>query len=703
MKLTTFLLPAVSLLAGTATALGCGPYVTTIPHPDFFNTDQLRSIAVFDRAENLRLWQQLTSESIPLADIEQAVYKDSGDDFSHHIEYPEIKTENKFYNYLNNSKDDEIKRLILTAKDLERRWGSTTSPWYYPADRNVTRAAADYRDIVEECALYAGTRLRDRYGLQAVRALFASRCYAECVEYYDSVFAAIADDNLMKRMASRYVAGCWSRMGNVERADTIFALAGDICSLSVDDPVSFMAALNPDAPQLMEYIRHWADDSAKMASVVPVARRLAADPRVKNRGNWEYMLAYFSERYAHDSGTASRYISRALSHNFSDSDLKDLARAYRMKIDARRGDRSRLLADLRWIEEKGVVVNPDADIWMWILQNIVYADIVPQLWKKHDYATAIMLCAYADNFRADDTMYFEDDGTYKVKCLSLADMRRSETCFNAHDYSTLSFQMMGSLSSGELIDTYARMRKSTPLYNFLRRTMRTDADFYNELIGTLALREENYSRAVTYLSKVSQAYFRTMNIYKGRYLARDAFAVYPMRWKIEGEHWRWNSDMRSERHDLPSADDAKLNFARRMLDYSREMQSAPSADRRAMARLMYAIGRRNSMEECWALTQYWRGSFVGLFDPSEYDWDGDRLYARIYGFLYDYDDTVGYKFTEGLYDKEIRQAMRMFVTDEARAEAEYVLGNVRTVIYRYGSTPAAARIRATCDNWKDWV
>ncbi|MBD5249655.1 MAG: hypothetical protein HDS56_00565 [Barnesiella sp.] len=706
MKLTTFLIPAVSLLAGTATAPACVPYPPSIPSPLFFCIESIPTVNSYDRAENLREWQRLTSERIPLADIEQAVYKDSREMFMnyHHKELP---TDNKFYCYLINSGDQDVIWMLDNAKILEERRAAASSPWYYPNQRNATPEGADYRDIIEGCRRSAASksRLRDRYGLQVVRALFASRCYHDCVEYYDSVFAPMPDDNLMKRMAARYVAGCWSRMGNVERADTMFALGGDVLSLSMDDRVAFMAEINPAAPQLIDYVRYMASDSATMMSIVPVARRLAADPQVKNRGDWEYLLAYFSGRYADDPRVASRYVSSALSHNFSNPDLRDLARAYRMKLDAKRGDRSRLLADLKWIEDKCDLLNSDADEWVRILENIVYADLVPQLWKKRDYATAIMLCAYADYTGVTDRHIWVWDPGNGSKIVTAEEMRSDEKFFNKTDYRILSFRMMGSLTSGELIKTYSHMKSSTPLYNFLRRKMRTDSDFYHELIGTLALREENYSRAVTYFSKVRPAYFRTMNIYKGGYLARDPFAVYPGRWEVCGySGWKWDSESSRERHPLPSADNAKINFARRMLAYSREMKSAPTADRRAMARLMYAIGRRNSMEECWALTQYWRGSYIGLFQPCFDVWgDKERFYERNYGFLYDYDDTVGHKYTEGVYDKEIREAMSMFVTDEARAEAEYVLGNVRTVIYRYGSTPAAARIRTSCDNWKDWV
>ena len=52
-----------------------------------------------------------------------------------------------------------------------------------------------------------------------------------------------------------------------------------------------------------------------------------------------------------------------------------------------------------------------------------------------------------------------------------------------------------------------------------------------------------------------------------------------------------------------------------MLELQDQMKYGKTADIRGMARFKYAIGRRNSFEECWALTQYWRGEYIGLFEP----------------------------------------------------------------------------------------
>ena len=689
MKSTIFLRQASNVIffvCGAATALACGPYNPIIPTPSFFELDPYGfNISAYSTHENLKLWQSLTSERIPLDDIHQAVYKDSRDEFYNQTVYAPQTSDNKFYTYINNSEDYEIADFLFTAKDLEERWREMRSPWYYPADRNNQHEIGELDDIIEICSEYDGNRLKDRYALQIARAMFASRRFEDCINFTDSAFSNFPDSNLFKRMAMGYAAGCWSRLGDTERADLLFARAGDILSISPDKRVKYMARYNPDSPCLMEYIRHNATDTIFMLEAVPIAQTLISDTRVANKGDWYFMLAYVDYEYAHNNYSAHNHIYRALNHDFSSENLRDLARAYKMKIDARTGNSAHLYSDLKWIETKTDLLSSDAREWVRRCRNIIYVDWIPYLWKKRDYSTSILLCSYADNLAPSDL------NTVKLK----------PAC-SYINYGSLAFQMMGSLSSSQLAAAYNRISIDTPLYKFLRRKCCTSRDYYYELIGTLALREENYSRAISYLSQVSVDYLKSMNINLGGYLSRDPFGFYPSRWDADDFAPTYESESQATLHHEYSNPNAKLDFARRMLNYKKTMTGSHTADERGLARLMYAVGRRNSFEECWALTQYWRGECIlDLFYPALQYWD-DSVDEN-YNFLYDYNVSVGHKSTESLYYSEIQASLAMLETDEARAKAEYFLGNLVTVIRHYPNTSTATFVKTSCDNWKSWL
>ena len=495
-------------------------------------------------------------------------------------------------------------------------------------------------------------------------------------------------------MARRYVAGCWNKLGYKQRADSIFAQEGDIWSISAPNPAAYMAEHNPNAPQLMEYIRQYfrtnAYDTIRQREMIPIARQVLKKKGIKNRGDWYYMLAYASKELDKNPLLARKLIHQALRHSFSTDELHDLARTYKIKLDADAGHTESLLADLKWLLSKTDVLNPDAQEWVKRTRNIAYANLAPCFLRKKDHSTAILLCAFAD-FLPTINQPSAEYGTY-------------------NDYSCLSFQLMGSLSSSQLAAVHSQMMNPSPLYNFLRKYAQTDNDYYNELIGTLAIREENYARAENYLSRVSHHYQETMNICP--YLSRDPFRVYPSRWYkgtyYGGEVYEYEEQAAVHQSSQLSPIDAKLDFARKMHTYQHEMKHGRTADKRGLARLMYAIGRRNSFEECWALTQYWRMKNSFIFSPSLWQGEEDFLFEQAlasdtYKILFDYHTTIGHKQTEAIYEREVSAALAMLTTDEARAEAEYILGNLKTIIKRYGNTSTANIIKSSCDNWESWL
>ena len=689
----------------------CGPYVPIIPTPNFFTSMNVgKTKSVLEKEHNLHQWQQLTSESIPIGDIEEAVYQDSYKKMYETFCYPHIRTENKFYNFLLNANDWEIIDFLLIAKGLEELRFEYASPWYYPSSRTVecfvesdgsaeererngalcVEKSNDIQYFIKAIKAYKGTRLQDRYGLQMVRALFASHQYATCIEFYDSAFSKIRDANLFKGMALSYIAGCWMHLGNKEKANKYFVKTGDLWSLQVADPIAYMAEKNPDAIGLLEYLQESSSDSAKMCSLKPIAEQVLKNGKVKSRGDWEFALAYIYGEYQNNYKKAGHHIRKSLQSSFSSKDLRDHAIAYRMKCDAANGISSHLLSDLEWFEKKINLVAPDANEWNRMLQNIIYMQLVPRFWKDKDYATAILLCGYADNMYNFKQNYF----------VSIPEKRKNEELFNSKDYGNLSFQLMGSIESSQLIDVYHKIATKSPLYNHLKKYARTDADYINELIGTLALREENYKRAIVYFSKVSEKYQRTMNVYKRGYLFRNPFEAYPN--QKSGEDYRktiWEKGTRNDKgnHSIQ----IKLRFASEMYCYQQIMRKGKTKDERGLARLRYAIGRRNSFEGCWALTQYWRGECIlSLFYPLLQYWDDA---PSVYSFLYDYERNVGHDKTEKLYNRECQKAMAMLSSDKAKAEAEYLLYHLRTIIKRYPNTPIARKIKSSCDNWYLWL
>ena len=345
------------------------------------------------------------------------------------------------------------------------------------------------------------------------------------------------------------------------------------------------------------------------------------------------------------------------------------------------------------IEGKADPLQADAGEWVRRCRNIIYENWIPGLWRSRDYTTAILLCGYADAFDCAEIIHAADKHN----------MSESEGYINRHDYGSLSFQMMQSLSSSQLAAVYAGVRVSSPLNDFLRRLAPVDSDYFNELIGTLALREENYAKAVQYLSLVSDDYNSSLNINTEGYLACDPFIlsyIHRSGYTLSYKDGEWLPAYHYAVAPSPY-NNAKLDFARRMLELEQMKKHGRTADDRGLARLTYAVGRMNSFESCWALTQYWRG-WVGLFEPSLQYWES-KFYEHNYGFLYDYDGSAREKETHNIFRQEINAAISMLTTDDARAKAQYLLGNLRTIKRRYPETSVAHCLATSCDNWHSWL
>ena len=147
-----------------------------------------------ERKENCRLWQKLSSEEIPLEDIEKVVYKYTLDQMK---DMMTVKDPNAFASWIRKNNDMEIYEFLKLAKICERTRGLMNDPWYYPSKNDGTFMSLI--EIEEKAKEYSGSRLKDRYALQAVRAMFSAKRYKECIEYWEGIKDCLPE-GLIKNM-----------------------------------------------------------------------------------------------------------------------------------------------------------------------------------------------------------------------------------------------------------------------------------------------------------------------------------------------------------------------------------------------------------------------------------------------------------------------------------------------------------------------
>ena len=174
--------------------------------------------------DNCCEWQRLAGGGVPLGDIYQVVYKMPLERFDSLRTAKSYKGGNRFMRWLRADGGDAAEFLhVAKANEVVR--GKRNSPWYYPTMRMDVPMTLD--EIAGKSLSQSG-RLRDRWLLQAMRALFTLGQHDRCVQLWEDEVSSLPEDNLMRRMAASYAAGSYYRTGRNEEALRLYAWAGDV-------------------------------------------------------------------------------------------------------------------------------------------------------------------------------------------------------------------------------------------------------------------------------------------------------------------------------------------------------------------------------------------------------------------------------------------------------------------------------------------
>ncbi|MCM1042089.1 MAG: hypothetical protein NC396_06645 [Bacteroides sp.] len=695
MKSTAFIPILLFSLLFARPVSACGPSIYYAPYRiPFFPTEGIAKAQ--EKRENLLLWQKQTSPGIPLEDIEAVIYGDLEPDGDR----GRLKT-NRFLKFLYERHDKEAIDFIKLAKHIEKLRADRNSPWYYPKDKSDYNAG--FEPVIAVILGYKGTRFRDRYSLQLIRALFASARYEECMEAFDERFDSVKraepsllelcrgaktcleilpQDNLMRRMAEEYVAGAALRTGNRQAAIEHFASIGDISSLvsCMDKPEALgqapelIAGTNTGSPYLLDYIAR--DFSLSM--LVPIAENMLRKKTVADHTPWLYIMAIgCGEQKPKDLNKAIVYLNQALLLA-ADHPWRDYMRAYRMRLLVQSGNTDFLLSDLKWLESK-VAEKPENNNLQWvrITQSFVFQEVIPHYLHKGDTIKALQLANYADNMpvKYQNVCWRYYTSALNATASNIPLARKLATFWNPHDYSNVFFHLLNRQSPGMIERYIASLHSSESLSAYLNSRGYTYPDYLWDVAGTVALRRQDYPAAIKYLSKVGSGYQNFLNVAKGGYLNRDPFS--------------YHNDK------IIRADHLKLRFAKEMQRLKETISVSRDPNERADAKLAYTTGLYNSFHHCWALTGYSQGFLWDMdYAPDYLREAGDRPSEEVWRYPNDPDDES---------KRLIEEALSEYTDKERLAEVYLMFCRYKDIAQKCPETKIAAYVRANCDHYKDWV
>lgn len=715
---------AVSLLAALWPAipvLGCwGPWYLPKGYYMYRVVDNTENeSAVFSQFNlnavcNCREWQRYSSSDIPLTDIYQVVYKMSLEEFeAFHNESWGYGGNNAFLKWLSHGRWDEM-NFLLFAKITEDVRGRQNSRWYYPSMR--TGAKMSLEEIVDQALNYRGP-LRDRYLLQAVRAMFSLRRYTDCIALWDKEASLLPKECIIRQLILPYIAGAEYRMKNYDKAVSYFYEAGDFVSMiacsDVNPPASTVEAIEriyqqePNCshfPEMLQRLVHTAEPDGEFyweeldkdlvkdehRQLIRLAVRIAQEGKAHNTAMWYYTAAFIEDLDGHPV-EASKLLAEAEQSHGTEF-IKESVKVMRIYLDAKlmpynQGYENLLFKQLQWLDQKiadnitpkvrertseyyDLACNISYYYWNDMMRRIILAEVCPRMIVSGKTIRALQLANMADN----RLLGLVDCKTYHKKThvkgrvewvettSSMSEFRRDKNR-RSPDYSNYFFEMIDSVGIDKVIAYRNRIERPVDTFDrFLNGRGYVDMEYINDIVGTQCLRTMRYGDAVTYLGHIGRSFEGHLNTE----IYWDPFSY--------------------ERRDIKDKSDFKYRFAREMCMLEQEMNKTTDPDRKAEAMIRYATGMRNSFDRCWPLTQYYRGtSYFGQVQEKR-DWENEPEAIR------------AKKRSTELF----KTACALLTNRELAAETLYEFNQYRTVAEKYPETEIGQYVCGHCDNLYDY-
>lgn len=715
MKLIKFLLISVSALFVVADTLAC--YIPEYPVSDLYMyrvcesvPEEVEWINPMSK-ENCLAWQDITSQDIPLKDIYEVVYKMKLEEFEKLYRGVAIEHCNEFCKWIT-SKDTTILEFLYVAKTNEYIRSKVNSAWYYPTMDIGTQLSLE--DVLDRALTSKDKKLRDRYLLQAVRALVSLERYADCMRLWIDEVSKLPEENVMRQLISPYIAGVEIRLKESGEWAKFSAQIEGVKSLQYrydksEEQLTEVQGLslvckrypnNKQIPHLLQsFVRELEEDAYMLRyydfynirniyntnyeELYSLSLKMAKNKSVKNRALWYYTLAFLSE-LNNKLSDASSFLSMA-EKLVKDELLEGSIKVMRIYIDAKiskydRAYERKLHNQLKWLDNKIAkditedVVDKVAEgayemqrgesfyYWNDMLRRIVLSVVSPRMIEAGKHVRALQLTNMADNrlLSLVDKQYIyywgenseEEYVPIKRRSFSLEEFRYSDE-FNHLDYSNDFFQMIDTLGVNVAVKYYARTKNPQDEFdNFLNQRGYVTDDYLCDILGTKYLRNMRYTKALSYLSKVK---------YMGHLNVRMVYNPFSEKRVYGGEDNYF-----------------RFEFAKEMCKIEKQIANEKNPNIKAQLMVKYAIAIRNSFGFCWELTQYYKG---------------ERYY-----YPYEKYSPIAMKKAE----KIVSEAMAMVTDCNVAAELNYQLCNFKTVAEEYPDTEKGKLVRGECDKLIDY-
>lgn len=512
--------------------------------------------------------------------------------------------------------------------------------WDYPTKEELAENARQLTTIRTYAQSQLTSKLRSQHALLFMRCNMMLGRHAENVTFWNTT-ASLLPDDVYRQMMRNIFAGALLKTGDAYGAATIFVEQGDTKSLYTQfyegrslDGIRHEYQEDPCSPALAFLIEDFAKNAQEAwdaehegcsfggklfirdiklqesMQMIAFCQQVVKEDKTDNPALWKTLEAWLTYLFG-DKRQALQAAEASLKLDGSGI-VKDNARMIHLYIwaDVAEMDKKyddQLADGLAWLEQKANEERTDATAYENFFTRAFDRLSHKVLTRRFDEAgrydmTTAMMGAF-------DEMPMQ----FNMKAEGKTDrIERSEGWVWNSDYSGDFFTRLDTISPAQTESYLAYIQKGgkgSALDKWLKQHVRTDAEYFEEIIGTKYIRQANWKEAIKHLEKVSVAFINDMNI--APYMAHRSYTKEPWvkRQRV--------SNYEDESRDLPVTTSQKLEFAREMLRLENELKKGNDPLRTA-----YELGLRyyqaSYKGDCWYLTHYGTGHYDSVL-PNEMD------------------------------------------------------------------------------------
>ena len=647
--------------------------------------------------------------------------------------------------------DREVIDYILLCKEYEEVRSQQLSPWYYSCGWDDCDVTMD--SIANQALAYGGGRLADRYLLLAAKSLYALRSNDECVRLWEQQGSLLPQGSIRDEMEG-YVAGCYLRLGQREKAMDIYRRLGDIPSLvfvtkDAEQVCEYLYEQNPENPyfyptlQKLLYAMENSDlsnrygqyelyiDSVGRQRLLHLCEKAMTDERNPNKAPWCYTAAAIHDRYGRPQQALQ--CLQGAERGCRDTFLCRSIRIFRCYLHARIDsvdDRYEqfLLGELRWLDaelqKEFASLDAATQYGLQHIDELTYSSLYALY--THDAMRKILLekdgaCArlaqQGRSVRALQLANMAENRLFAITHNELMPMVRTRLGQFEYAYSWGDFDYYevnpDSLRHAQYVDTLshnnhdysnrafwiADTMTASRLVEYFQRTAGAPRDEFDRFLADKGYRDTNYWYEI-----IGTHYLREGDYYNAvRYLR----VVSPDFVNNQNIDFEWDP-FSYDRQPLRYKWHPKLVYAERMLWLERQMKQEQDPDRLGLLMLSYSIALRNAADLCWQYLSYGRtcddyaywDEYSEYYEPDWQSWFSPNDMLPNGHAWYDTRDCR--RQTSALADQWQRQAFLTIRGDEAQAYAYRQLCFFDRIRKHYPHTQVAKSVARHCDTRRQY-